>query len=123
MNDSPGDCQTRGVTEPQRDRGTRERDEGGVIIRYCFSRSENLPKDTVNILQNVFTNRKNCDIIESAKPIKYANGYNFLLGEVYLFSDWTKIEFDKMQIPLCSIGYTCFALIGLATIGVCVFVR
>ena len=42
---------------------------------------------SVNILQNVFTNRKKCDIIESAKPIKYANGYNFLLGEVYLFSD------------------------------------
>jgi hypothetical protein len=29
-------------------------------------------------------------------------------GEVYLFSAWTKLEFDKMQIPLCSRGYTDF---------------
>ena len=34
-----------------------------------------------------------------------------------------KNEFDKMQIPLCVNGYTHFAKISLATIGVCVFVR
>ena len=50
-------------------------------------------------------------------------GMTFFMGKVYPFPARVKIEFVKIQIPLCLCGYTDFAMISLATIGVCVFVR
>ena len=60
-----------------------------------------------------------------AKLIKYCKiGITVFFIEVGIsLSSYVKNEFDKMQIPLCVYAYTTFAMISLATIGVCVFVR
>jgi hypothetical protein len=45
-----------------------------------------------------------------AKPIEYCKtGIIFLTGKYIFFSARRKIEFDKMQIPLCLYGYARFA--------------
>lgn len=77
-----------------------------------------------NYFEKHFYFATKCDIIQRQTNLnncanKIQRGYYTLLG-IRLCE---QSEFDKMQIPFLFVWGDPFAQIGLATIGVCVFVR